>query len=44
MARRKLPVIADQLLDQLLAGADAKTAFEKGGSVRSGARVGFIGT
>src|SRR5512134_2073916 len=29
MARRKPPVIADQLLDQLLAGADAKTAFEK---------------
>jgi putative transposase len=31
MARRKPPVIADQLLDQLLAGADAKTAFEKDG-------------
>jgi putative transposase len=31
MARRKAPVIADQLLDQLLAGADAKTAFEKDG-------------
>ena len=29
MARRKQPVIPDQLLDQLLAGADAKTAFEK---------------
>ena len=29
MARRKPPVIADQLLDQLLAGADAKRAFEK---------------
>src|SRR5512134_167858 len=31
MARRKPPLIADQLLDQLLAGADAKTAFEKDG-------------
>src|SRR5512134_606683 len=31
MARRKPPVIADQLLDQLLAGADAKRAFEKDG-------------
>jgi putative transposase len=31
MARRKPPVIADQLLDQLLAGADAKTVFEKDG-------------
>jgi putative transposase len=31
MARRKPPVIADQLLDQLLAGADAKAAFEKNG-------------
>jgi putative transposase len=31
MARRKAPVIADQLLDQLLAGADAKAAFEKDG-------------
>ena len=31
MARRKQPVIPDQLLDQLLAGADAKTAFEKDG-------------
>src|SRR5512143_504178 len=31
MARRKQPVISDQLLDQLLAGADAKTAFEKDG-------------
>ena len=31
MARRKPPVIADQLLDQLLAGADAKSAFEKDG-------------
>jgi putative transposase len=31
MARRKRPVIADQLLDQLLAGADAKAAFEKNG-------------
>jgi putative transposase len=31
MARRKQPVIPDQLLDQLLAGADAKAAFEKAG-------------
>jgi putative transposase len=31
MARRKPPVIADQLLEQLLGGADAKTAFEKDG-------------
>jgi putative transposase len=31
MARRKQPVIPDQLLDQLLAGADAKAAFEKDG-------------
>jgi putative transposase len=31
MARRKPPVIADELLDQLLAGADAKAAFEKNG-------------
>src|SRR5512134_597903 len=31
MARRKQPVIPDALLDQLLAGADAKTAFEKDG-------------
>ena len=31
MARRKQPVIPDALLDQLLAGADAKAAFEKDG-------------
>ena len=31
MARRKQPVIPDQLLDQLLAGTDAKMAFEKDG-------------
>ena len=31
MARHKQPVIADALLDQLLAGADAKTAFDKDG-------------
>jgi putative transposase len=31
MARRKQPVIADALLDQLLAGADARTAFDKDG-------------
>ncbi len=31
MARRKQPAISDQLLDQLLAGADPKTAFAKDG-------------
>jgi putative transposase len=31
MPRRKPPVIADSLLDQLLAGADAKTAFDADG-------------
>jgi putative transposase len=31
MARRKAPVIPDHLLDQLLAGADPKTAFAKDG-------------
>ena len=31
MARRKQPAIPDALLDQLLAGADAKTAFDKDG-------------
>lgn len=31
MARRKPPVIADALLDQLLAGGDAKAAFDKDG-------------
>ena len=31
MARRKQPVITDALVDQLLAGADAKTAFDKDG-------------
>ena len=31
MARRKDPVIPDAILDQLLAGADAKTAFEQNG-------------
>ena len=31
MARRKQPVIPDALLDQLLAGSDAKTAFDKDG-------------
>ena len=31
MARRKQPVIPDALVDQLLAGADAKTAFDKDG-------------
>jgi len=31
MARRKEPSIPDAILDQLLAGADAKTAFDPGG-------------
>ncbi|GMG85670.1 IS256 family transposase [Paralimibaculum aggregatum] len=31
MARRKAPKIPDELLDQLLAGADPKTAFDAGG-------------
>jgi putative transposase len=31
MARRKQPIIPDQLLDELLAGAEAKTAFDKDG-------------
>jgi putative transposase len=31
MARRKEPAIADTILDQLLGGADAKTAFDPGG-------------
>src|SRR3546814_765196 len=31
MARRKEPTIPDAILDQLLAGADAKTAFDPGG-------------
>lgn len=31
MARRKEPVIPDAIPDQLLAGADAKTAFEQNG-------------
>lgn len=31
MARRKPPVIADALLDQLLAGADPKSAFDPNG-------------
>jgi putative transposase len=30
MARRKEPTIPDAILDQLLAGADAKTAFDPG--------------
>jgi putative transposase len=33
MARRKEPTIPDAILDQLLAGADAKAAFEPGGLV-----------
>ena len=31
MPRRKEPTIPDALLDQLLAGADAKTAFDRNG-------------
>ena len=31
MARRKQPAISDELLDQLLAGADPKTAFAEDG-------------
>ncbi len=31
MARRKQPTIPDALLDQLLAGADAKSAFDPNG-------------
>ncbi|HBF30889.1 IS256 family transposase [Rhizobium sp.] len=31
MARRKDPIIPDSILDQLLAGSDAKTAFESNG-------------
>ncbi len=31
MPRRKPPVIADALLDQLLAGSDARLAFETDG-------------
>lgn len=33
MARRKEPVIPDAILDQLLAGSDAKAAFEGGGLI-----------
>ncbi len=35
MARRKAPHIPDALLDQLLAGADARTAFEADGLLDS---------
>lgn len=31
MSRRKEPVIPDAILDQLLAGADAKSAFDGNG-------------
>jgi putative transposase len=31
MARRKEPPIPDAILDQLLAGSDARTAFDQGG-------------
>jgi putative transposase len=33
MARRKEPIIPDAILDQLLGGADAKTAFDGGGLI-----------
>jgi putative transposase len=35
MARRKEPAIPEAILDQLLAGADAKTAFDQGGLLDS---------
>src|SRR3954452_14739341 len=35
MPRRKEPHIPDAILDQLLAGADAKTAFDQGGLLDS---------
>jgi transposase-like protein len=35
MARRKEPAISAAILDQLLAGADAKTAFDQGGLLDS---------
>jgi len=35
MAVRKQPAVPDQLLDQLLAGADAKMAFDKDGLLES---------
>ena len=35
MARRKPPVIPDTLLDQLLAGADPKSAFDPNGLLDS---------
>ena len=31
MSRRKEPIIPDAILDQLLAGADAKSAFDSNG-------------
>ncbi len=31
MARRKAPQIPDEILDQLLSGAEASTAFDQGG-------------
>jgi putative transposase len=33
MARRKEPRIPDAILDQLLAGSDAKAAFDQGGAM-----------
>ncbi len=35
MSRRKEPSIPDSVLDQLLAGKDASTAFEHGGILSS---------
>jgi putative transposase len=35
MPRRKVSAIPDKLLDQLLAGADARTAFDQGGLLDS---------
>jgi putative transposase len=31
MSRRKAPAIPDEMLDQLLSGAEASTAFDRGG-------------
>jgi putative transposase len=37
MARRKAPAIPDEMLDQLLSGAGASTAFDQSGLVNGGA-------
>lgn len=42
MARRKEPVIPDAILDQLLGGADAKTAFERGDHLREMSSIEVI--